>query len=284
MAMQITNMASATYGYGREGRDSATSNVAVTNLIEDYAISGLKTALKTTFRVGENIAYQIYIQNDGTQPLYNVTVVDDLGGSRLLYILESAYLNLNGFNSVITPTNFNPLTFVLPSPLEAGGRATITYMAKVLNVTGEDDESITNTVQITASRDSQGSSIISVTPSPTETINPEDYANLLITKDVSSSEVVPGQPFSYTITLENSGNLDATGVVITDVLPTGFSISSIVSTTGGIQTIFTEDDYVVDPVTNTLTLPSGSIYSISVPASQSGVPGKTVVTITGIIA
>ena len=52
MAMQITNMASATYGYGREGRDSATSNVAVTNLIEDYAISGLKTALKTTFRVG----------------------------------------------------------------------------------------------------------------------------------------------------------------------------------------------------------------------------------------
>ena len=47
MATLINNSASATYGYGREGQGSVISNVATTSLIEDFAISGTKTALKT---------------------------------------------------------------------------------------------------------------------------------------------------------------------------------------------------------------------------------------------
>ena len=80
MATQINNVASAIYGYGRDSSGSAVSNIATTNLIEDYAISGVKTPLKTEFRPGENVTYQIYVRNDGTLPLYNVTISDDLGG------------------------------------------------------------------------------------------------------------------------------------------------------------------------------------------------------------
>ena len=37
MATQINNTASVEYSYGRSGYDSATSNIATTSLIEDYA-------------------------------------------------------------------------------------------------------------------------------------------------------------------------------------------------------------------------------------------------------
>lgn len=286
MATTINNFASATYGYGRDGQDSAVSNVATTSLIEDFAISGSKTALKTEYRPGENIAYQVYIVNNGTQPLYNVSVTDDRGGSNtpLSFISGSAFLNLNGTNSQIIPTTSNPLTFTLTTPLDSGDQATITYMMRVNAGLSEDINSITNTAQITANEGVSTGDEIFVDPAPSATITLEDYAYLTILKDVSESEIVPGQTFSYTITLENSGNLEANGVVVTDTLPNGFTISSITSQTNGVTQTFTPSDYTVDIVTNTLTLPSGSPLSLSVPAANSGVAGVTIITITGSIS
>ena len=285
MATLINNSASATYGYGREGQGSVISNVATTSLIEDFAISGTKTALKTDFRPGENITYQIYIRNDGTEPLYNVTVSDDLGGvnNPLSYIVGSASLNLNGLNSAITPTDLRPLTFVLPGVLNAGSQATITYIARVSSILPTTTDSIVNSSSITANEGSATGALISVDPVPTATITLEDFALLSITKDVSETEIVPGQSFSYTITLENSGNLDANGVVVTDVLPEGFDISSITLLSEGVTTVLDPTDYSVDSATNTLTIPSGSALSISVPAADATGSGSVVITITGSI-
>ena len=44
---QINNSASAIYGYGRDRQDSAISNVATANLIEQYALSGSKIVQKS---------------------------------------------------------------------------------------------------------------------------------------------------------------------------------------------------------------------------------------------
>lgn len=285
MATLINNSASATYGYGREGQGSVISNVATTSLIEDFAISGTKTALKTDFRPGENITYQIYIRNDGTEPLYNVTVSDDLGGvnNPLSYIVGSASLNLNGLNSAITPTDLRPLTFVLPGVLSAGSQATITYIARVSSILPTTTDSIVNSSSITANEGSATGVLISVDPVPTATITLEDFALLSITKDVSETEIVPGQSFSYTITLENSGNLDADGVVVTDVLPENFDISSITLFSEGVTTVLNPTDYSVDSATNTLTIPNGSALSISVPAADATGSGSVVITITGSI-
>lgn len=285
MATLINNSASATYGYGREGQGSVVSNVASTSLIEDFAISGTKTALKTDFRPGENITYQIYIRNDGTEPLYNVTVSDDLGGvnNPLSYIVGSASLNLNGLNSAITPTDLRPLEFVLPGVLSAGSQATITYIARVSSILPTTTDSIVNSSSITANEGSATGALISVDPVPTATITLEDFALLSITKDVSETEIVPGQSFSYTITLENSGNLDADGVVVTDVLPEGFDISSITLLSEGVTTVLDPTDYSVDSATNTLTIPNGSALSISVPAADATGSGSVVITITGSI-
>ena len=286
MATQINNSASATYGYGRDGQDTAISNVATTSLIDEFAIFGSKTPLKETYRPGENIPYQIYIRNDGTSSLFNVTVVDNLGGvdTPLSFVTGTAYLNINGSNEQIIPTSVNPLTFVLPTFLSAGDQATITYLTKVNSGLAETVVSITNEAIITANEGSATGDLIIVTPSPTATITLEDFASIEIIKNVSSSEIVSGEEFSYTLLLENSGNLDANGVVITDALPENFSVSSITVLTNGIETTYGPSDYSIDTTTNTLTLPSSSGPEIIVPAAQNGLSGTTLITITGMIS
>ena len=285
MATQINNVASATYGYGRDSSASAVSNVATTNLIEEYAIFGAKTPLNLNFRPGENITYQVYVRNDGTSPLYNVSISDDLGGAGnpLTFVSGTATVNIDGENSPIIPTTVNPLTFVLPSPLASGSQATITFVMRVSAGIDSTVESITNTATITANEGSAGGDVISVNPSPTATITLEDFALVTINKAVSADEILPGEVFSYTISLENSGNLDANGVIVTDVLPEGFVINSITAVSNGVQTTYSDAEYSVDAATNTLTLPVGSGAEIVVPAATSSGSGLTIITVTGSI-
>ena len=283
MATQINNTASVEYAYGRSGFDSAVSNVATTSLIEDYAISATKQSLNSAFRPGENITYVVAVQNDGTEPLYSVTVSDDLGGtnSPLSFVEGTGYVVTQGTATQIVPTTLNPLTFTLSGVLPADETAYIFFEARVNSSLGEDVVSITNTATVNAREGSATGPIITVSPSPTVTLPLEDYALLTITKDVSEQEIVPNQAFNYVITIENSGSLDATNVVVTDTLPEGFVINSIVSVTNGVTTTYTTADYTLDPSTNTLTLPTGSGVNLIVPAASGGVSGVTTITING---
>ena len=161
---------------------------------------------------------------------------------------------------------------------------TLTYVARVNSSIPDTLTEITNTAIIQANEGSTTGNVITVSPTPTLTLPLEDYADVSMSKAVSSNEITIGETFSYTITLTNSGNLDATGVVITDVLPDNFVISSITALTNGVLTTFGASDYTVDPVTNTLTLPdASSLLTITVPASTTTGDGTTVVTITGSI-
>ncbi|MBQ7917735.1 MAG: DUF11 domain-containing protein [Clostridia bacterium] len=285
MATPINNTASITYGYGRSGTDSAVSNTATTNLIEDFAISAYKLSNNEFFRVGENITYQVHISNDGTLDLYNVTMSDNLGGTGnpLSFVEGSATLSIGGVTSSITPTTLNPLVFTIPSVLVAGENAIITYVARVSSSLPQEVETITNEVIVSANEGSVTGPQILVSPNPTDTISRAEYAEVQLTKNVSASEVSVGDTFSYTLTLSNSGNLEATGVIVTDTLPDGFVIDSITSVTNGVQRVFQPTEYSVDATTNTLTLTTGAAETISVPAAVNGNNGVTVITITGSI-
>lgn len=282
----INNIASVTYSFGRSETASAVSNTATTNLIEEYSISGSKITNNETFRNGENLTYQISVSNDGTSSLYNVTISDDLGGASnpLTFLDGSGTYNINGITAGIIPTGVRPLVFVLPSPLASGETATITFVARVSSALDSGVDSITNTATITANEGSTTGTQISASPNPTVIIARGEFADVTLTKDVSSAQITAGETFSYRITLSNSGNLDATGVIVTDTLPEGFTIDSVTSETDGVTTTFSASDYSVDVSTNTLTLPSGSALSITVPAARDGVSGTTVVTITGSIS
>ena len=279
----INNSASATYGYGRTGQDSAVSNVATANLIEQYSLSGSKNVQNTSFRPGEILSYYITATNTGTDSLYNLTIVDDLGGtgSPLSFVDSSAYLSINGNITPIIPSSINPLTFVVSSVVDAGDVVTVDFLVRVNSAISSDVNEITNTSTISANEGSATGPVLTLSPNPTVTILREEYASVSITKSVSETNISQGEPFSYTLELENSGNLPATGVVITDVLPEGFEISSITSTTNGVTTTFLTSDYTVDPTTNTLTLPTNPDVEITVPAFGEGGVGLTTIVITG---
>lgn len=279
----INNSASATFEYGAGQSGSATSNVASANLLDTYSIVATKGVLTSTFRPNENETYYIQVTNNGTSSLYNVTISDDLGGVTLPlnYVAGTGYFVINEVFTELTPTSTNPLVFTLPEPLVSGQTATILYVARVSNGVGLDVDEIINTATVTAREGSETGEIITADPSPTATLTREDYASVNITKSVSSETVTAGVPFSYTLLLENMGNLPATGLVVTDVLPEGFVINSITATTDGVTTTYGAGEYTVDSATNTLTLPTGSGAEITIPASEGGLPGQTTIVITG---
>ena len=94
--------------------------------------------------------------------------------------------------------------------------------------------------------------------------------------------VSSGDTLTYTFVIENSGNIPATNVVITDTLPQGFAIISIQSETDGVITVYDEEDYTVG-ADNTLILPTGDGVSITVPARTQAGNGVTTVTIVGTV-
>ena len=282
----INNSASATYGYGETRSGSAQSNIATASLLDEFSIVGTKGVLNTSYRPGENLTYYVQVENNGTSSLYNVTVSDDLGGAGnpLTYVEGTGYLENDGVFTQITPTSTRPLVFTLPEPLTSGERVNIIFLTRVENApVDEEVTSITNTATISANSGSPTGAIVTVDPSPTATIVLDDFANLTITKSVSTDTITAGVPFSYTFVLENSGNLPAENVVLTDVLPEGFVISSITATTDGVSTVYDTTDYNLDAQTNTLTLPTNDLKPITVSASSTSGDGQTTVVITGAI-
>ncbi|MEP2550241.1 MAG: proprotein convertase P-domain-containing protein [Marinomonas sp.] len=55
---------------------------------------------------------------------------------------------------------------------------------------------------------------------------PATYADLSLTKNVSSPTPTAGSAITYTLSVTNAANSTATGVTVTDVLPLGFTFSS----------------------------------------------------------
>ena len=79
-------------------------------------------------------------------------------------------------------------------------------------------------------------------------------ALLTVNKTGEQDEVTPPVPFSYTLTVKNTGDANAQSVVITDALPARFTLT-------GVQGTSSQGDpvpltYQLDPQTNLLTIPS----------------------------
>jgi len=270
--MEILNQGTISYSYEKaKSTMESISNVNSVQLILENDVEISKQALSTSYIPQGSVGYQLSIQNTGTNTLYNVTITDDLGGTNdLQYIDSSATLIKNEVLSSISPISSNPLTFNIGT-IDSGETIFVTYMTQVLS--SKETTSITNTATVTANGGEPSGTQVSSSSSATITL--EEYAKLSISKTSSTETITIGNPFNYIFTITNSGNCNATNVVLTDELNENFSINSI-TVSGDTTTIYSPSEYTYE--NGTLTLPNDTGPVINVGAGET-----LVITINGTI-
>lgn len=282
MATNLPNQARLSYTYG-DATGSVLSNTTNTALVDRYTMAVTKETVVPSVGAGEAAAYIIRVDNTGAGPIYNLSVVDDLGtgstgAAPLTYTANSAKFYVNGDPVTGTVTSgTNNVTFAYAGELRPGDTFTVVYAAAP---TAAAEGTITNTANAAANSGTATGTVI--TGSDTAELTVEASANLSMLKTADKTSVVSGDTLTYTFTLVNTGNAPADSISITDALPREFTVTGISYTVNGETNIVPTTNYTVS-ATNQLTLPTGDLV-LTVPAATSAGPGVMTVTVTGTIA
>lgn len=219
----LTNTASVATPAGTSDPTPGNNSASDTDTVisrSDLRIS--KTANPVQPIPGSTFNYTIVVTNDGPSPVTGATVTDTIPAllTNVTWTCTassgSSCVTANGTGNINATVN-----------LANGGTATFTITASVpTNATG----TVTNTANVTApsgvtdpDSNNNSSTVIS-------TLQPR--SDLSITKVANTSVIRAGDQLTYTITAINNGPSAASGVVVTDPLPSGVSLVSATSTKG----------------------------------------------------
>ncbi|MFD2568564.1 beta strand repeat-containing protein, partial [Pseudotenacibaculum haliotis] len=187
------------------GTCSSTDDVVLTNTIAQADLSIAKTVDDSTPNVGENIVFSLTVNNSGPDNATGV-VVNDLLPSGYTYVSDNGGGNYNSGTGVWTIGN-----------LTNGGNVVLQITATV-NATG----TYANTATVSGDQNDPDGSDDSDTNTPV----PVSQSDLSITKTVDNSTPNVGDNITFTLTVSNTGPSDATGVVVNDLLPSGYTYVS----------------------------------------------------------
>ncbi|MFD2588861.1 gliding motility-associated C-terminal domain-containing protein [Croceitalea marina] len=242
-----------------DGDQSEDDEALASFTLQSADLSLLKTVSPTTASVGETVTFTLAISNAGTSNATGVSIADLVPGGYTIGTIN------NGGTRIGNEITWTGLT------VTSGGSTSVSFEAVVNMPTGASGE-YNNTAEITASDQIDPDS----TPNNDNGDQSEDdesasaivleVADLELTKSISSSNGNVGDILTFTISLENNGTGDATGVSIVDTLPNGFDIVGGTISNGGFYnpgslTITWDNLSVTNGATQNLT------YDVSVNAS-----------------
>src|SRR5262249_41399266 len=174
-----------------------SSSASTTVLAADLSIT--KTA-PATVAAGQQFTYTLSVHNGGPSDATGVSVTDTLPTGVTFVSASTGCANATG---TVTCTVGN---------LANGANATATIVPTPPN------NATTLTTTATVAGSPADPNTANNTASATTTVTAS--ADLPITKSAPTS-VTTGQQFTYTLSVHNGGPSDATGVAVTDTLPTG---------------------------------------------------------------
>ena len=199
---QVSNTATAT---ADQADPDASNNEAVeTTDINGADLSITKADSADPVNPGDDFTYTITVTNQGPLDATNVVVTDVLPAGVTFVSADSVdYDEATGAWTV--------------GGLVNSASATL----NIVVTAGAETTQVSNTATATADQADPDAS-------NNEAVETTDIngADLSITKADSADPVNPGDDFTYTITVTNQGPLDATNVVVTDVLPAGVTFVS----------------------------------------------------------
>nr|WP_321231209.1 gliding motility-associated C-terminal domain-containing protein [uncultured Psychroserpens sp.] len=179
--------------------------------------------------VGDVITYTITVSNAGNLTLSNVMIVD-------------TFTNANGVSLTLDsgPTYVSSSLGSAEGDLLVGETATYTATYTITQ-NDVDAGGVINSVVATGD-DTDGNSITDTSDDgddedgnteddPTETLTDSDF-ELSVTKELDIAEPIIGDEVTFTITIANDGFVTATGVVVEEVIPSGYTFVSVLTTQG----------------------------------------------------
>ena len=276
---------SATLIYNNE---SINSNTVVGEIPE--ALSITKSAVGNEYSPDNDVVYAVSLVNSGTTAFTGVTLTDDLGaytfGTETLYPLEynagSILYYVNGTPAPAPAVAAGPPLVISGITVPAGGNVTVVYSARVTEtapvaVGGV----ITNTIVASGTAVSDNVSAV-------ETVAVAERASLTITKALSPQTVSGGGTVTYTLTLENTGNVPAAdSVVVTDTFDpilTGINVIYNGNTwTAGTDYTYNEATGELATIPGSITVPAATYTQDPVSGVWTVTPGVSVITVTGTI-
>ncbi len=179
--------------------NKTSDNVTV---IPNVELNVTKSVDVISVKVGDKITYTITVANNGKSDATNVVIYDVLDPD-FIYVSGGSY-----------DANTRNVTWIIPT-IAAGKSANRTVV-----VTAKSARNYTN---VAFANSDENKTLVNGS-SENVTVNPN--VGLVVIKTSSASEVKVGENITFTITIVNNGESDATNVVISDILNNAFEWKS----------------------------------------------------------
>ncbi|MEP5615887.1 MAG: gliding motility-associated C-terminal domain-containing protein [Flavobacteriaceae bacterium] len=183
-------------------------------------LSLIKTVDEATPFVGSNVVFTLTVTNDGPSDATTIQVSDPLP-SGFAYISDDDGLNYNDTNglwNVGTLASGNSAILNITTSVNPTGD--YNNIAEIINHDQSDiDSSPNNGLLVEDDQDE-----ISVSPIP--------LVDVVVTKTADNLTPNVGDPIAFTVIVNNDGPSDATNVVVTDVLASGYELVSALPSGG----------------------------------------------------
>lgn len=194
-----------------DNADPVSDNARVlnngSNPEEEPFLDLTKSVDQSQVKPGDEIEYTLTLRNTGDGDATQVTITDELPND-IRYISGSIDIELDGDGDVTDEDLFGD--GVVIDTMEPNDEVVITYMARV-DSDAEEGDRLENVAVATDHEGDRAEDEAAVTV--------QNDAYLSITKTVDKSRAKAGEELKYILVVENTGDGDATNLIITDELP-----------------------------------------------------------------